>query len=115
MDSLTREIQGDALNSDVSVADLMRKALLAAKKLNQQEIQNWIELELNGYPRPTKLGSGHEKKPTGVVLQDYWKELPEYRWVPGAWKFYVHMEGHWIITKPHSELAKLLGSVDIWV
>ena len=39
MSSLVREIQNDALNSDIGVTDLMRKALLAAKKLKQEELK----------------------------------------------------------------------------
>jgi signal recognition particle subunit SEC65 len=49
MSSLVFELQTDALNSSVSVLNLLRKALVVAKKLSIQEFEHWIELELNGY------------------------------------------------------------------
>lgn len=113
MASLIREIQGDALNSDISVVDLMRKAWLAAKKLNQEEFESWIKLELNGYPPPTKLESGDLEGSEIILPQDVWKQLPEYRWVPGTWQIQLHVEGRKIITKPHSELAKQLKKMPV--
>jgi len=49
MSSLVEELQRDALNSDIAVADLLRKALVVATKLNLQEFREWVELELDGY------------------------------------------------------------------
>jgi hypothetical protein len=49
MTSLVEELQKDALNSSVSVLDLLRKALVVATKLNIDEFKEWIELELKGY------------------------------------------------------------------
>lgn len=49
MASLVLELQQDALNRAVSVADLLRKALVVARKLGLPEMQAWIEHELNGY------------------------------------------------------------------
>ncbi len=49
MSSLVLELQWDALNPSVSALTLLRKALVVATKLNIEEFQEWIELELNGY------------------------------------------------------------------
>ena len=49
MTSLVEELQRDALDSSVSVLDLLRKALVVATKLNIDEFKEWIELELKGY------------------------------------------------------------------
>lgn len=49
MSSLVLELQADALDPSVSVLNLLRKALVVAKKLGVQEFQSWIELELDGY------------------------------------------------------------------
>ena len=49
MSSLVLELQAGALNSSVSVLDLLRKALVVAKKLGVEDFQKWIELELDGY------------------------------------------------------------------
>ncbi len=49
MSSLVLELQADALDPSVSALNLLRKALVVAKKLSVQEFQAWIELELAGY------------------------------------------------------------------
>lgn len=48
--SLVRELQQDALNPEVRVSTLLRKALVVARKLNVREIEEWINRELSGYP-----------------------------------------------------------------
>jgi hypothetical protein len=45
------ELQKAALESKTSATELLRRALLLAKKLDVAEFQTWIELELNGYSR----------------------------------------------------------------
>lgn len=49
MTSLVLELQKDALNSSNNLTDLLRKALLVAKKLGIKDFQDWINNELNGY------------------------------------------------------------------
>lgn len=49
MSSVVSELQRDALDRSVGIADLLRKALVVARKLNLLELQIWIEKELNGY------------------------------------------------------------------
>jgi AbiTii len=49
MSSLVLELQADTLNSAVSTLDVLRKALVVAKKLGIEKFQKWIELELKGY------------------------------------------------------------------
>lgn len=49
MSFLVLELQEDTLNSAVSTLDVLRKALVVAKKLGIEEFQKWIELELKGY------------------------------------------------------------------
>lgn len=50
MDSLVLELQRDALMSGSPVTDLLRKAIVAAKKLGITEFEVWAENELSGYP-----------------------------------------------------------------
>jgi hypothetical protein len=50
MPSLVEELQRDALNNQVRVSDLLRKAKTIAVKLDLPELENWVESELNGYP-----------------------------------------------------------------
>ena len=48
--SLVMELQRDALNPDNPVSNLLRKALVIATKLDLKNLENWITLELSGYP-----------------------------------------------------------------
>ncbi len=75
MDSLIIELQRDALNEDISVSNLLRKAFATARKLKLQEFEKWITLELNGYYHLAELEL--------VRPEDRWNELPKYRWVNG--------------------------------
>lgn len=47
--SLLREIQNDAVNSDVKVFDLLRKCKILAYRLGNNDFKSWVDLELNGY------------------------------------------------------------------
>ncbi len=49
MSKLIISLQQDAINKDIPVSDLLRKALVAATKLDNQEFLKWIDKELNGY------------------------------------------------------------------
>ena len=49
MASLVHELQQEALDPNVKVSDLLRKALVVSKKLGISEIEAWINKELNGY------------------------------------------------------------------
>lgn len=49
MSSVIVELQREALDQNVSVSELLRKALIVARKLKLVELQKWIENELNGY------------------------------------------------------------------
>ena len=49
MSSVVIELQREALDRGVRVSDLLRKALVVARKLDLREFQTWIEKELNGY------------------------------------------------------------------
>jgi hypothetical protein len=50
MPSLVEELQRDALNSNVRLSDVLRKAKAIAYKLDLPELEAWVEKELNGYP-----------------------------------------------------------------
>lgn len=49
MSSLVLELQRDTLDRNVRVSDLLRKALVVAKKLGLEDSVAWISKELNGY------------------------------------------------------------------
>ena len=49
MGSIVEELQRDALDPNVAVSDVLRKALVVASKLCVSELKTWIERELYGY------------------------------------------------------------------
>jgi hypothetical protein len=49
MDSLVLELQRDALEKNIHITDLLRKALLVSRKLKIKDIEEWLNNELNGY------------------------------------------------------------------
>ncbi len=49
MDSLVIELQRDALDRNIHITDLLRKALLVSRKLKIKDIEDWLSGELNGY------------------------------------------------------------------
>jgi hypothetical protein len=53
--SLLREIQEDAIDSGVSIEDLLRKCMLLAARLGNEEFKKWINQELNGYSTKEEL------------------------------------------------------------
>jgi hypothetical protein len=49
MPSLVEELQRDALDGRIDVADLLRKAFVVASKLDLGDFKKWCESELKGY------------------------------------------------------------------
>ena len=49
MGSLILELQSDAMNDNVSIQSLLRKAYAIAIKLAVEDSKHWIEAEMNGY------------------------------------------------------------------
>lgn len=64
MSSIILELQADAMNDNVSIQSLLRKAFAIAIKLSIEDSRQWIEAEMNGY------NSGNE--------------VPMYRRIKGA-------------------------------
>jgi hypothetical protein len=92
MTSLVEELQRDALNSSVSVLDLLRKALVVATKLNINEFKKWIEMELDGYSDK--------------------KTIPDYRHVVGQLRGYNPNRG-WIPCVLPVELDEIISKGSI--
>lgn len=59
--SLVIELQSDAVNPDVPIAELLRKGLIVASKLNVSDISDWISAELNGYAGRSEALPGYRK------------------------------------------------------
>lgn len=84
MGSLVLELQRDALNPEISVLVMLRKALVVARKLNIQEFQQWVEKELNGYPEKSDL-------PQYRFMFGELKALnPYHGWIPVRFPSQIH-------------------------
>jgi hypothetical protein len=81
--SLVEELQRDAVNSSVSVSNLLRKALLLASKLDIPGVPEWIDKELSGY----ELGD----------------EVPPYRRFRGRVMLRTHFHGWRPVQFPTTE------------
>jgi hypothetical protein len=66
MDSIVLELQRDTLNKNITVSELLRKALVISKKLNLNEFKRWVENELNGYDKKDDVPDYREI--TGEVM-----------------------------------------------
>lgn len=75
MKSLVLELQQESYDSNVSISNLLRKALIVAKKLKIKDFENWINSELNGYKKD--------------------EIIPDYRSISGSPKTYNPYNG-WI-------------------
>lgn len=76
MTSLVLELQRDALDKSVSTADLLRKALVVARKLKVTDIVEWLAHELNGYPEGIDVPAYRQLKGELKVHNPY------HGWVP---------------------------------
>ncbi len=94
MEGLVLELQRDALNKIVSVADLLRKALVVSKKLQIIEMETWIRNELYGY------GS------VGTAI-------PDYREIRGEVKVFNPYHGWQTLNMVSSEMAEVLSTRQI--
>ena len=90
MNSIVLELQRDALNPSISVLDLLRKAYVVTRKLNIEQFQEWIELELNGY-------NSHP--------------IPEYRSVRGQLRAWNPYHGWHQIVTHDQELLEIYETV----
>ena len=48
-EGIVLQLQAEALDENVDIETLLRKAYLVARKLQLRDFENWISLEQNGY------------------------------------------------------------------
>lgn len=89
MGSVVIELQREALDREVRVSDLLRKALVVSRKLRLGEFQGWIEKELNGYGRVD--------------------DVPDYREVAGQVRAWNPMRGWIPVLFPDPRQGELLS------
>lgn len=84
------ELERDALDEDVSIEVLLRKAYLVARKLKLTDFEEWINNEQNGYEG----------------------EVPEYRMIGGEYKALNPYRG-WIPVVLPANVAKVISKVPL--
>ncbi len=73
--SIVREIQSEILSDDVRVANIVRKARLAARKLDLKDFEKWLIKESDGYK--------------GIPVD----EMPDYRKIGAIPRFFNPYRG----------------------
>jgi hypothetical protein len=89
MSSLIIDLQKDALDESISTTNLLRKALVVARKLKQKDFEVWIGCELNGY-------------------SDTDIEIPSYRNISGKLKAFNPHNGWIPAVIPNSDLENVI-------
>ncbi|WP_426037708.1 hypothetical protein [Brevundimonas sp. DC300-4] len=87
MTGLVEELQREALDPNVPVTQLLRKAKVVAVKLKLDMVSDWLDAELNGYEDASTV--------------------PEYRVQPGHAKWFNSVHGWLPIEGPSSTMDKL--------
>jgi hypothetical protein len=89
MSSIVLDLQKNALDRKVPVADLLRMALVVSKKLKIKEFEKWVTNELNGY-------------------ED--SEIPDYRNVSGEVKAWNPFHGWQPVIVNEHRIAEIISS-----
>jgi len=89
MSSIILEIQADALNDNISIQSLLRKAYAVSIKLSIEESKQWIESEMNGY--------------------DAGSNVPMYRQIKGALRAFNPVRGPIPVQIDDNELENTLS------
>ncbi len=84
------ELQREALEDNISIESLMRKAYLVARKLNLTEFEEWINQEQNGYKG----------------------QVPEYRYIAGEIKAWNPYHG-WMPMVLSADIADMISKMPI--
>ncbi|HEY6331423.1 MAG TPA: hypothetical protein VI756_19005 [Blastocatellia bacterium] len=85
MSSLILDLQQKSLDSGFPVTDLVRMALLCARKLGLEETRSWAEQELNGYDdvHPVPKYRVLRGQPAAYDAQRGWERVLTYNLDPG--------------------------------
>lgn len=91
MTSLVLELQQEALDRNVKISDLLRKALAVSRKLNISEIEEWVNYELTGYEEGATVPEFRTMRGRVIVPMPTGNIVPYYFASPNAEAFYSEM------------------------
>jgi hypothetical protein len=106
MSSPVQQLQGDAINPQVRVSDLVRKAKLVASKLRLDELEKWADAELQGYHDGESVPSYRRAQGTPIWLS------PFRGWVP------INFTGdgvHWAKRMSEADVSQPLSEIEALV
>lgn len=77
MRPLVIELQHDAMKNETSITELLRKAYVVSKKLKIPDFEQWIKLELDGYPHDSDIPEYRTAKGSVEYFNPYrgWKPI----------------------------------------
>ncbi|BBO74353.1 hypothetical protein DSCW_17700 [Desulfosarcina widdelii] len=93
MKSLVLELQSEAMNPNSRLSDILRKALVVAKKLKINDFKSWIDSEMKGYQKEAII--------------------PSYRNVKGSLKAWNPYNGWIPVVMENSEAMEAISKRDI--
>lgn len=67
MTTLLRQIQDEAVDHNVPVTSLLRRALVLARRLDYPPLAEWAQCELDGYPKGADLPEYRAWRPANVL------------------------------------------------
>ncbi|PGU46913.1 AbiTii domain-containing protein [Bacillus cereus] len=76
MESIVLELQREATSSSSNISDMLRKALIVARKLKVIDFENWLVQEMNGY----KLSARDETPDYRVIVGQVQYLNPYHGW-----------------------------------
>lgn len=104
MPKLVLELQRDAISETCSLGELLRKALVVAKKLHITDFELWASHELNGYPPRTEIPKYREV----VGSIKFWN--PYHGWCP-----YIIQDAEQARNFSRRMIGQAIGSIDVLV
>lgn len=90
MNSVVVELQRDALDRQVTITELLRKAFVVARKLGIGEFEKWVTQELNGYENV--------------------EDIPQYRNISGVVRAWNPCHGWQPVFFANNEMEKLISN-----
>src|ERR1700729_3911052 len=76
MQPLVLALEADCLDPNVSILEVLRKALVVARKLSLTDAQAWMQKELSGYK------SGDDAPPHRIIVGQIVAWNPYNGWIP---------------------------------
>jgi hypothetical protein len=104
MQSLVLQLQQECMDSQIPVLEILRKALVVARKLCLTDAQVWIEKELNGYD------TGDAPPPHRLIKGEIRAWNPYHGWIPILYDDAKEAELHskCYVGQPVGELEELI-------